>query len=120
MSGPPAGPVSPRAVPTLTEVVQALATLPAAGAVDVSPVLDETRIIEQVLARFQQQIDPQLAVQLQAAMAPVIAQAMERLLHETRLAMARSLREQVAGLVADAVAGASATAPAQRGTGLAG
>jgi len=83
-------------------------------------VLDENWIIEQVLARFQQQIDPLLAAQLQAAMAPALAQAMERLLHETRLAMARSLREQVAGLVADAVHSALATAPVQRGTGLAG
>lgn len=125
MSGLPDGPVSPRAVPTLTEVVQAAppaSPAPAASSVgsDNTPsVLDENRIIEQVLARFQQQIDPLLAAQLQAAMAPALAQAMERLLHETRLAMARSLREQVAGLVADAVVSALATAPVQRGTGLA-
>jgi hypothetical protein len=56
---------------------------------------------------------------LQAAMAPVLAQALERLLHETRLSMARSLREQVSLLVADAVARALAETPPERGTGLA-
>jgi hypothetical protein len=118
LRAPPDRPASPRAVPTLTEVVQAAA--PSAAADERPPLLDEARIIEQVLARFQLQIDPLLAAQLQAAMAPALAQAMERLLHETRLAMARSLREQVAGLVAEAVAAALASAPAQRGTGLAG
>ena len=126
MSGLPDGPVSPRAVPTLTEVVQAAPPAPPvpatshAGADNALPALDENRIIEQVLARFQQQSDRLLAAQLHAVMASALAHAMERLLHETRLAMARSLREQVAGLVADAVVSALASAPAQRGTGLAG
>jgi hypothetical protein len=117
LSAVPDGAVSPRAVPTLTEVVQ---PAPSASIDDSAPALDEARLVEQVLARLQQQIDPLLAAQVQAAMAPALAQAMERLLHETRLALARSLREQVAGLVAEAVASASIPAPPQRGTGLAG
>ena len=110
-------PVSPRAVPTLTEVVQPTPTVAGDGA---PPALDEARIIEQVLARFQHQIDQQLAAQVQAAMASSLAQAIERLLHETRQSMARHLHEQVARLVADAVARALAETPLERGTGLAG
>ena len=113
----PNGPLSPRRVPTLTEVVQP-ATLAAVN--DSAPALDDVRLVELVLAGLQQQLEPLLAAQLQAAMAPALAQAMERLLHETRLAMARCLREQVALLVADAVARAQAEAAPQRGTGLAG
>ena len=113
----PNGPLSPRRVPTLTEVVQP-ATLAAVN--DSAPALDDVRLVELVLAGLQQQLEPLLAAQLQAAMAPALAQAMERLLHETRLAMARGLREQVALLVADAVARAQAEAAPQRGTGLAG
>lgn len=109
--------MSPRAVPTLTEVVQ---PAPTEVVVVAPPALDEARIIEQVLARFQHQIDPLLAAQVQAALAPALAQALERLLHEARLSMARSLREQVAALVADAVSRALAETPPQRGTGLAG
>ena len=45
---------------------------------------------------------------------------LERLLHETRLAMARGLREQVAVLVAEAVANAVVEATPQRGAGVAG
>ena len=120
-------------LPTLTEVVQ---PAPTVAADDALPRLDQGRIVEQVLLRLQQQIDPLLAAQVQAAMAPVLAQALERLLHETRLSLARQLREQVAVLVADAVSSALAHAPGpgsdpscnqdtpqtptQRGTGLAG
>lgn len=75
-------------------------------------------MVELVLARLQRQIEPLLAAQVQAAMAPALAQALERLLHETRLSMARSLREQVAPLVADAVARTLAETPPERGTGL--
>lgn len=117
MSALPPGPVSPRAVPTLTEVLQRAPTVAGDGA---PPALDEARIIEQVLARFQHQIDPQLAAQVQAAMAPALAQAIERLLHETRQSMARHLREQVALLVADAVASALAETPPERRTGRSG
>ena len=117
MSAVPHGPVSPLAVPTLTEVVR---SAPPTGADAAPPVLDESRIIEQVLARFQHQIVPLLAAQVQAAMAPAMAHAFERLLHETRQSMARQLHEQVALLVAEAVAGAQAEAPPQRGRGLAG
>jgi DNA polymerase-3 subunit chi len=116
-----AGPPSPRAVPTLTEVVQPPARAPALA-------LDQAHIVEQVLTRLQHQIEPLLAAQVQAAMAPAMAQVLERLLHETRLAMARTLREQLALQVTDAVAAAVADALSragpevgpQRGTGLAG
>ena len=117
MSAVPDGPVSPLAVPTLTEVVR---SAPPTRTNEGSPVLDEGRIIEQVLARFQHQIDPLLVAQVQAAMAPAMAQALERLLHETRRSMARQLHEQVALLVAEAVARAQAEAPPQRSRGLAG
>ena len=125
--------MSLRVVPTLTEVVQ---RAPTVAGDDGLPRLDQGRIVEQVLLRLQQQIDPLLAAQVQAAMAPVLAQALERLLHEPRLSLARQLREQVAVLVGDAVRSALAHAlgfgadpscnqdanqtPTPRGTGLAG
>ncbi len=117
MSAPPEGPAAPRRVPTLTEVLQ---SAPSGAGSHATPPLDQAWIVEQVLARCQQQIDPLLVAQVQAAMAPALAQAMERLLHETRLSMARGLRDQVALLVADAVARALAEVAPQRGTGLAG
>ena len=116
LSALPKRPLAPRSVPTLTEV------LPPAtrAAVKLSaPALDEVQLVELVLAGLQQQLEPLLAAQVQAAMAPALAQALERLLHETRLAMVRGLREQVAVLVAEAVVHALAEAAAQRGTGLA-
>lgn len=117
MSALPDIPRSPRAMPTLTEVVP---SAPPVTAADGPIALDETRIVELVLARLQQQLEPLLATQLQAAMAPALAQVLERLLHETRLAMARGLREQVAVLVAEAVANAVVEATPQRGAGVAG
>lgn len=116
LSALPKRPLAPRGLPTLTEVLQP--ATPAAVKPS-APALDEVRLVELVLAGLQQQLEPLLAAQVQAAMAPALAQALERLLHETRLAMARGLREQVAVLVAEAVARALTEAAPQRGTGLA-
>jgi hypothetical protein len=108
----------------LTEVVQP--ALPTATARTDTAAADAARIVDAVLAGLRQQLDATLAQQVREAMTPALALAVERLVHETRLALARTLRDQVEQAVAHAL-GAAAPPPAptgagdvERGTGLAG
>lgn len=93
-------PPPPQRVPTLTEALWDAR----AGAGTALP-LSAGAITEQVLAELQARLEPQLAERVRAAMAPALERAIERLLHETRLEFARSLRAEVAQAVRQALDG---------------
>ena len=108
-----AAPTMLESLPLLTDVVHWAS--PVAPDPVVAPVwgpAEESLLAERVLALLQVQIGPALDARLHAAIAPVLARAAERVVHEARLALSRTLRD----LVADAVAQALAR-PAPNGVG---
>ncbi len=101
-------PPAPESVPMLTEVVH---WAPSAGPDPLGVPLrrdaaaaDEATLTERVLATLQCQIGPALDARLHAAIAPALARAAEQVVHETRLALVRTLRDLVAGAVAQELA----------------
>ena len=112
----------PSHVPTLTEVVQVTPPAPATetpappsepASADWSqtvvlpagePAVDEGRIIENVLADLQRQIDLMLEYRLREAIGPALARASDALIREVRSDLASAMRELVARAVAQELA----------------
>ena len=65
---------------------------------------DSDRLIAQVLATLQRQIEPMLDNQLHAALAPALARAAEMVVHELRQELTRTLHEMVRTAVQRALA----------------
>lgn len=70
----------------------------------VSATVDTARIVEDVLAELQHRIDPMLEYRLRDALAPALARAADVLVEQARVELAQTLREIVAGAVAQEVA----------------
>lgn len=108
-----------RVVPTLTEVVEldvvdlSDAAVAAAPHDDTEPglpapqgdaLLDETRIVEDVLASLQQRVDLMFEYRLREAVAPVLARTIDQMINEMRDTLAGTLRDVVVRAVAQEVA----------------
>ena len=68
------------------------------------PTVDEGRIIENVLADLQRQIDLMLEYRLREAIGPALARASDALIREVRSDLASAMRELVARAVAQELA----------------
>ena len=113
----------PGTIPTLTEIVpwpatppvkapvepetqpeqepeaapEAPAPLPAAGG---EAAVDETLLVQRVLADIEKQVDLMLDVRLREALAPVLARATDALVRDARKELTAALRDVVARSVA--------------------
>jgi hypothetical protein len=114
------GPLSPQAVPTLTEVVDwhdqtplqpagtqstpafDESTVLAPGAA--APMLTEEQLSQRVLADLQRQIDLMLEVRLRELLTPLLQRAADTLVRDARGELASTLREIVTRGVAQELA----------------
>jgi hypothetical protein len=87
-------------LPTLTEVVL---EGPEAQAAAASP-LDESRIVDTVMAGLQQRVDQMFEFRLREALGPVLARATDLVVSDAREELARTLRDVVARAVNQEVA----------------
>ena len=109
----------PQRVPTLTEVVDPPRSPPAAlppadapgeapspAVAEVAPArtephaVDESQLIEKILADLQRQIELMLEYRLREVLAPALARATESLVRDARVELASTLRDMVARAVA--------------------
>lgn len=114
------GPLSPQAVPTLTEVVdwpeqaptQPTSPRDAAGFDESTvlppgapaPQLSEEQLSQRLLADLQRQVDLMLEVRLREVLTPLLQRAADSLVRDARGELASTLREIVARAVAQELA----------------
>lgn len=105
-------PPPPARVPTLTEVVSvavppALAAVPPVAVQAPAPVpvdvIDEARLVAQVLSDLQPRIDLMFEYRVRETLAPVLATLTEAMVREVRDELARTLRDVVSRAVAQEV-----------------
>jgi hypothetical protein len=98
----------PRAVPTLTEVVDAVELAEPAGesAAPAAPAeaFDEEQLVQRVLLQIQRQVDLMVEFRLREALAPVLARAAQAVVDEARGELSATLRDVVARAVAQELA----------------
>lgn len=102
MSMPPSGHrrLPPAAVPTLTEVIDAVEVAEPAAAASV----DEDQLVQRVLLEIQRHVDLMVEFRLREALAPVLARAAQSIVEEARTELSATLRDVVGRAVAQEVA----------------
>lgn len=90
----------PAAVPTLTEVIDAVDVVDAAASVPI----DEEQLVQRVLLEIQRHVDLMIEFRLREALAPVLARAAQSIVDEARVELSTTLRDVVGRAVAQEVA----------------
>jgi hypothetical protein len=91
---------APERVPVLTEVLG----LGEAIAPPTLPLIDEKRLVDEIMAALQPRVDLSFEYRLREAVAPVLEKMAQTIIAETRVALAATLRDVVARAVAQEVA----------------
>lgn len=84
-------------VPVLTEVL-------GEGAPPAPPLIDEKRLVEDIMVALQQRVDLSFEYRVREAVAPVLERVAQTIVAQTRLALSATLRDVVARAVAQEVA----------------
>ena len=87
-------------VPVLTEVLGE----PAPSLPPTPPVIDEKRLVEDIMAALQQRVDLSFEYRVREAVAPVLEKLAQTIVAEARVALSATLRDVVARAVAQEVA----------------
>jgi hypothetical protein len=94
-------------LPTLTEVmVEGPRNPPAVGATAApeTAAVDESRIVDNVMAGLQQRVDQMFEFRLREALGPVLARAADLVVHDARQELAHTLRDVVSRAVSQELA----------------
>ena len=86
-------------VPVLTEVLGE-----AAPSLAPPPVIDEKRLVDDIMAALQPRVDLSFEYRVREAVAPVLEKLAQTVVAETRVALSATLRDVVARAVAQEVA----------------
>ena len=90
----------PTAVPTLTEVIDAVDVIEPAAAAPI----DEDQLVQRVLLEIQRHVDLMIEFRLREALAPVLARAAQSIVDEARTELTATLRDVVSRAVAQEAA----------------